>query len=1161
MKLKKIGACIALMFILILPVYAHAGLWDKFTTWVVDTWDTVEERVEEIIEDVVTTVEDGVTSAIGFFVDTGEWIYDGLTTVVEGSLNFFYGVADGTVTALNYFGLDLDISDWFTTGGQNSEDGARLWSLTDYDTSSYPAYLNAFRDRQVAYIERVLDSSKAEPNNDHYVLRAYYDLPLDKEALARGLTDLFTPGKHAYKNPDMRLIEYIRLLAESDEYDDIILSEIIKLPYWQDEDTEGKRVYTSENHVLMWLSSSWLLSEMEGWDIGGGPEKLRERLVRYLEVKKQFGVYESTSNVYSPFSLTALLNLYDYAQDTEIKTLAGQVALIFLNDIAMVTNDLGAAIAVDSRTYEGVHQDLNFLNNKFARYTALITGKGPQDFTGSTHMDIFAMTTLDVSSVAYNRLEKLNGEINISYSSGHPITEVDTVWAGLDLQDKLIFSQSAGAYAHPELIDEMLEYYLNPLAGLNFFLEDLIVESNLADDVVDMSGVLLTETSAPFTTSSIISEKTMDLYRHGNVQLSSYQDFHAGNAGWQQLPWIATTGTIPVYTRSGAEYGGWKAGGQEQMNTHLPYIKQNENVAMVLYKPAMELRFMDGVNRATDFLPVDDFLTAPVNLHWPTEQFDEATSFQNWLFAREGDGYVAVYRHCLDTKTFIRNEEVVEVYSCSADEQVWATVVGNTQTHESFSNFIFTVSQAKIKSKWYWSWAETRHVWETTLEVDGKTLSFGWEANVDDLTDREMWELASANNASTIEMASVSGFQVNNVTDTETNTGHGNCESSNDVFLHQNVSFNGFDPTILRMAEADNGECYLINVEDQSQDMELIHEGEKVDVVRFTNRRFVGGEADKANGINHEWTTIELDFSYENPVVFASVIGIAGTDPITTEIRNITSTSFDVRVAEFAWNDGIHTSEVVHYVVMEAGSYSIANGLQLHIGAVALEDNLSGSPDFETVGVDLQDYLLISQVQGSDREETLSTRVRNKKTGTFEMSLMVQEANSDNEETIKAVVGYLAVGKPPVKSLKVALKGAHGKYLGAAGNGGNGKTANANASVIGSHETIVLTGNSLQQGCLIDGDEVWLQSTGGYYYSAQQSGALDVDRTARYSWETFKLINHSDNTGCLRNGDVISLYNPEHGNYIVAESDGQANANRKALGSWEKFIVYDLNDN
>ncbi|WHI49177.1 hypothetical protein P3339_11820 [Microbulbifer sp. MLAF003] len=106
------------MFVLILPAYAHAGLWDKFTTWVVDTWDTVEVRVEEVIEDIVTTVEDGVTAAIGFFVDTGEWIYDGLTTVVEGSLNFFYGVADGTVTALNYFGLNLDISDWFTTGGR-----------------------------------------------------------------------------------------------------------------------------------------------------------------------------------------------------------------------------------------------------------------------------------------------------------------------------------------------------------------------------------------------------------------------------------------------------------------------------------------------------------------------------------------------------------------------------------------------------------------------------------------------------------------------------------------------------------------------------------------------------------------------------------------------------------------------------------------------------------------------------------------------------------------------------------------------------------------------------------------------------------------------------------------------------------------------------------
>ncbi|GAB2884628.1 hypothetical protein ACCI51_09730 [Microbulbifer echini] len=1165
MNFKRAGVYIvyiALLFSLIMPVYAHAGIWDNFTSWITESWKKVEAKTEEAVEDVVTTVEDAATTSVGFLVDTGEWLFDGLTNSVEGTLDFFFGVADDSVTALNYFGLDVDISDWFSTGARNSEDSAQLWTLANYDTGSHPDYLAAFRERQAAYIERAFDAAREEPNNNHMILRAHLGLPLDREALAQRLTELFTPGKHAYKNPDMPLLEYIRVLAESNDYDDLILNEIIKLPYWQDEDTERVRVYTSENHVLMWLSSSWLLWEMEGWHIGGGPEKIKERLVRYLEVKKQYGVYESTSNIYSGFSLSALLNLYDYAKDQEIKTLAGQVALIFLNDIAMVTNDLGAATAADSRAYEGSYQGVNDLGNNFSRFIALITGMGPQVFTsGGSHMDIFSMTSLDVSSVAYNRLEKLNGEVNISYSSGHPISDVDSIWAGLDLQDKLIFSQSAGAYAHPELADEMLEYYLTPLAGLNFFFEDIIVESNLADDMVDMSGVLLTETSAPFTTSSLISEKTLDLYRHGVVQLSSYQNYHAGNAGWQQQPWVATTGTLQITTRSGAEYGGWKAGGQEQMNTNLPYIKQNKNVALVLYKPAMELRFMEGVGNATDFLPIDDFATESVNLIWPADKFDETSSFNNWLFAREGEGYVAVYRHCQDTKSFIRNEKAIELYSCNGDEQIWATVVGNAQTHGDFSNFIFTISQAKIQSKWRWSWAEKRHVWETTLEVDGKILGYSWEANVDDLTDQEMWELAGVNNTSTIETAFVRGYQVNDVTDNPVGTGQDNCESSDDILLHQTVSFHGTDPIVSRISEDTNGKCFLVNVEEQSLDSETYHGGEQVDVIHFQNRRFVGGEADKLYGVDHDWITVQLDFSYTNPVVFTSVIGVANPNSITAEIRNITSNSFEVRIAEFASNDRVQLPEILHYVVMEAGTYTAANGAEIHVNAILLEDNLTGSPEFQTVGIDLQDYLLVSQVQGKNMSETLGTRIRDKQTGSFEISLMVQEAHREKGEKLQAVVGYIAIGKPAVQSKKIALKSAHGKYLTATGNGGNGQTVNANASTIGSQETIILSGNSAQQGCFVHGDDVWLQTTDGYYYGAQEWGALDVTVTDRYSWETFELINHTNNTGCLQNGDQISLFNVRHRNYIVAEHDGGANANRKVLGPWEKFTIENLTIN
>ena len=50
------------------------------------------------------------------------------------------------------------------------------------------------------------------------------------------------------------------------------------------------------------------------------------------------------------------------------------------------------------------------------------------------------------------------------------------------------------------------------------------------------------------------------------------------------------------------------------------------------------------------------------------------------------------------------------------------------------------------------------------------------------------------------------------------------------------------------------------------------------------------------------------------------------------------------------------------------------------------------------------------------------------------------------------------------------------------------------------------------------------------------------------------MVNHSDSSGCLASGDSISLKSA-HNKYVVAESNGDANADRSAIGSWEKFSV------
>lgn len=89
--------------------------------------------------------------------------------------------------------------------------------------------------------------------------------------------------------------------------------------------------------------------------------------------------------------------------------------------------------------------------------------------------------------------------------------------------------------------------------------------------------------------------------------------------------------------------------------------------------------------------------------------------------------------------------------------------------------------------------------------------------------------------------------------------------------------------------------------------------------------------------INHNWKTISFGKSFQNPVIILSDPTLKGRDPTITCIRNITSTSCQIKLKEPNYKDGKHTYETISYLIGEKGSYTIGNkkiefGLQTDIG-------------------------------------------------------------------------------------------------------------------------------------------------------------------------------------------------------------------------------------
>jgi hypothetical protein len=54
--------------------------------------------------------------------------------------------------------------------------------------------------------------------------------------------------------------------------------------------------------------------------------------------------------------------------------------------------------------------------------------------------------------------------------------------------------------------------------------------------------------------------------------------------------------------------------------------------------------------------------------------------------------------------------------------QVWAVVVGNKNTHQSFANFTNVIKKARVAESFKWDWKSFSREYRTELDVDGKSF-------------------------------------------------------------------------------------------------------------------------------------------------------------------------------------------------------------------------------------------------------------------------------------------------------------------------------------------------------------------------------------------------------------------------------------------------------
>jgi hypothetical protein len=549
----------------------------------------------------------------------------------------------------------------------------------------------AFEQRKTIYNNEVLSNI----NNKPIIIQAYKNMPVDANALNTILTNISTKS-----TADFDIVKLIRILFFTNgEYDSLILPVLRPIPFWL-EKNEDNREYWSENHMIMWMSSDWLLHEKYGKEVDSN---LIYRLKHYLELKQEYGFYEYFSSVYLPYTLSGLLNLADFAQDTEIKNLATVVANKLLQHILLLTNNKGTFFPIAGRNYPGKYTSA--YNQNHSNLIYLITGFGELPRTASHAGEFLATTSINLDLA----LNAWTPTFNQTITLGHTLADgINIINKDINFKDKVIFQWSSGAYFDPLVARSTA----TQLKDLNLWNHHQFDDFKIFSGVPNPLTPVIAEIGSPFSKSSGNYNPTIYVYKNNSVTLSSIQDFWKGKNGYQQFTIMANTGTSAVFTLSGKPNSDWDDRPAIHANTHLPYVKQKDNIALVMYRPEKNLEL---------FGYSDEKLY--ISLHWKNQVFDEIKESGNWILGKEDDGYIAVRRHCIN--------EINGVKSCdNTDGQTWIFVVGNEATYGSFENFENIINQSYYEEKWYFNLPTLKWVYFSKIIIDGKTLEYAWEGDI-----------------------------------------------------------------------------------------------------------------------------------------------------------------------------------------------------------------------------------------------------------------------------------------------------------------------------------------------------------------------------------------------------------------------------------------------
>ena len=239
-------------------------------------------------------------------------------------------------------------------------------------------------------------------------------------------------------------------------------------------------------------------------------------------------------------------------------------------------------------------------------------------------------------------------------------------------------------------------------------------------------------------------------------------------------------------------------------------------------------------------------------------------------------------------------------------------------------------------------------------------------------------------------------------------------------FLATLATYDGTDPASLRYRNLTEDSVRIKIEEERSADSEIWHTTEDINFFAIEGEGILSAEPvilqpraiaeyGTITDLTHEEKTIELQGSYENPVVIVQSLSFEGPNAAIARLTEVTSESFTLFVQEPEYLDGTHFGETVSYFVIEAGTWQLSDGTLIEAGT--FNENLLVTQGWETVELNdgfEETPITLSQVQSFNGSDFIKTRQRNATAESFQVAMEKEDAlrNSTHAEE---TVGWLAI--------------------------------------------------------------------------------------------------------------------------------------------------------